>query len=514
MQASLRPEPISGRMGSIFRQGSAVFSGEMLLVLGGYGFKIYLARALGADALGLFVIGESLLALVLPFVTWELHQAVFRFIPEFQSRNEVERLRRLEWGALWHTALCGGLAAVLLLLSRDLWSDRVFDAPALSGVLPYFALMLPLQGLVLVLRQVARGYKEVGRVVLLQTFVAFPVKVAVAVLLIARGWGMAGWLWAEIAGWLLLLAGMARIAWTTTPAETRAPYRGLWQERHVYGFTATIFGRSFLGVVHARLNILILGIFLDPGAVGIYSIALTTVTVLTMLQGALTGVSAPHLAELNTKGEMNSVRRLFYRVTRWNLLVMLPVFVLYIVFAGPLLALFGEAFRDGATVLRILAVGQLINIGCGPVGTLLTMVGRERVVLWASVAHVIPSNALLLVLIPLAGTVGVALAWTVGITCFYGYLYLYVHRQYGIDLLDGRMAGMLASAGALMVTAWSLSQLIGAAVPPLYLVAGAFAGLYGCWIAWTYWRLADGDDHAYVRNAVQGLRGRPAPRLE
>jgi O-antigen/teichoic acid export membrane protein len=43
-----------------------------------------------------------------------------------------------------------------------------------------------------------------------------------------------------------------------------------------------------------------------------------------------------------------------------------------------LLGLYGEAFRSGASVLVVLAIGQIVNGATGPVGYLLNMTGHER----------------------------------------------------------------------------------------------------------------------------------------
>jgi O-antigen/teichoic acid export membrane protein len=56
-------------MGSIYRQSTALFISNILLLVGGYGFKIYLARSIGAEGLGLFALGESLMALVRSYIT-------------------------------------------------------------------------------------------------------------------------------------------------------------------------------------------------------------------------------------------------------------------------------------------------------------------------------------------------------------------------------------------------------------------------------------------------------------
>src|SRR5438552_2058528 len=138
------------RLGSIFRQSSVLFFSNMVMLAGGYFFKIFLARTVGADGLGLFALGDSLVAFFLLASTLQLEQAVFRFAGAFRVRNEQSRFRRLIWAAVFHTLLFGSVGAVVLFLSRYFWADSIFHAEALAGVLVFFAIMLPMRALELV----------------------------------------------------------------------------------------------------------------------------------------------------------------------------------------------------------------------------------------------------------------------------------------------------------------------------------------------------------------------------
>ena len=54
------PEEFRTKMGSISRQSSMYFAGTILTTAAGYFFKIYVARKLGAEALGLYALGMTL----------------------------------------------------------------------------------------------------------------------------------------------------------------------------------------------------------------------------------------------------------------------------------------------------------------------------------------------------------------------------------------------------------------------------------------------------------------------
>jgi len=101
---------------------------------------------------------------------------------------------------------------------------------------------------------------------------------------------------------------------------------------------------------------------------------------------------------------------LFQTLTKWILALTFPLAFVVIVFAHPLLSIFGPAFEIGVPVLLIGAVGQLVNCGVGSVGYLLLMSGNQRRLIRVQLAMAGVSVAVNVILIPALGIVGAALA--------------------------------------------------------------------------------------------------------
>jgi O-antigen/teichoic acid export membrane protein len=86
----------------------------------------------------------------------------------------------------------------------------------------------------------------------------------------------------------------------------------------------------------------------------------------------------------------------------------LPVILALLIFPEIVLGLFGPQFEQGAWPLRILALGQLIMIGIGPVETLLIMTGHGKQMRNIIGATAIANIAGNLLLVPLFGAIGAA----------------------------------------------------------------------------------------------------------
>jgi len=79
-----------------------------------------------------------------------------------------------------------------------------------------------------------------------------------------------------------------------------------------------------------------------------------------------------------------------------------------------LLSWFGNEFRSAAPALMILAVGQLINLSTGPVGTILLMTGNEQIMKRHTVTTVLVNLAAAIFLIPVWGVAGAAASAAIG----------------------------------------------------------------------------------------------------
>ena len=82
-------------------------------------------------------------------------------------------------------------------------------------------------------------------------------------------------------------------------------------------------------------------------------------------------------------------------------------------FPEPILRLFGPDFVTGAPLLRLLSIGQFINVATGSVGYLLMMTGHERTLRLNITLATAVNLWLCLWLIPKMGPFGAAIATAV-----------------------------------------------------------------------------------------------------
>ena len=167
---------------------------------------------------------------------------------------------------------------------------------------------------------------------------------------------------------------------------------------------------SGLAAVNVHAGTVALGFATDSAEVGIYAVAGRIASLTGFLSVAAVYALMPEIARLyatSARAELDTVLR---RSTRIVLLFSTPVALIFIAIPGVFLGIFGETFEGGETVLRILALGELVKLAFGYGSPALAMTGFEDEVLKGAAAGAISNVVLLVVLVPPFGAEGAAVA--------------------------------------------------------------------------------------------------------
>ena len=80
------------QMGHISRHSGVFFAGTMFTAAAGYLFKVYVARMLGAEALGIFTLGMTMVGLLGIFSAMGLPQSAVRFVAFYKATGKTDAL--------------------------------------------------------------------------------------------------------------------------------------------------------------------------------------------------------------------------------------------------------------------------------------------------------------------------------------------------------------------------------------------------------------------------------------
>ncbi len=193
--------------------------------------------------------------------------------------------------------------------------------------------------------------------------------------------------------------------------------------------TMSFFFMSVLYILNSRVDIFLLGLFRGNDEVGIYNIVLKISEVLSLVLVIINYVLAPFITKLFENGELIKLQQLITRSAQAILLFSLPLLIIIILFSKNILVFFGVDFLNGQEALFILCVGQLFNILCGSVGLLLLMTGNQKYSITSLIVGVCVNIVLNIVLTPMYGMVGTAIATAASLSIWNCITYFFVRKK-------------------------------------------------------------------------------------
>lgn len=375
---------------------------------------LVLSRLLGADGYGAYAFALAWALILTSVAGLGLSPLVIRQVAGSLATREWGAIRGvLRWSNVLvlvagvATTLIAALAAIVFLRNNP----ELFS-PFLVGLL----LVVPFT--LTMLRQSAM--QGIGRVILGRVPESLVAPGIFLVLVVTVGlvtgdafsarWAMAiqviGTIAAFALGVLLLARALPRDARTATP---------VFHARRWRRSALPLFALGLLLAVNAQLGTILLGVFGDTADAGVYSVDVRLTTFIGFVMLAATYPLMPVVARLHAEGDNAQIRSVVAGSARTIFLLSLPLALFVIVFAEPLLALFGAEFDSGARGVRILAVGELVKAFVGLAGLVLVMTGYEALLTRSVAAGVLVNGALALALIPVLGVNGAALAAVAGV---------------------------------------------------------------------------------------------------
>ncbi|MDG1481108.1 MAG: oligosaccharide flippase family protein [Myxococcota bacterium] len=166
--------------------------------------------------------------------------------------------------------------------------------------------------------------------------------------------------------------------------------------------------------LNLRMDYLMLYSMVDSEAVGIYAIAAGLAVLGALPVNAVITMFNPMISELVATGETARLDALLKTVTRWLIVMALPIYMVLILLPDLILRIYRPEYLASMTALVILCCGQIINVACSPTMRLIPMSGHTTLNLINGVVATALGFTLNMMLIPKMGSIGAA--WATAIT--------------------------------------------------------------------------------------------------
>jgi O-antigen/teichoic acid export membrane protein len=393
-------------------RSAGVVLGTRLLGAGAqFGLTLALARTLGAEVTGLYYLAFSITSIASIIAKLGLGSAMLRFVSTAFAERDWRRLAGIHRQGVTISGLVSIGLAVAITILAPFFATTVFDKPEAESVIRVAALLIPGQTLLVLYSQILKAVRRPVSATALQgigppllasiLLVVSETKNAEAAMAIVLG-STVGFLAMEVVQWISIV-GKAGRQW------------GQFDIRLLMRTALPLMVVSSMWLVITWSDVIIIGILGTSEDVGIYVTAARSAILMQIPLLAIGAIVSPRFAILYSNEDWRGLEQVARNTSLLGTMVALPAFLGIEALAPWLMSLFGASFGAGANALRILAIGQLINVAVGSVGLLLSMSGRERYLQRTMIIAAFANILLNVILIPPFGINGAAIATAVSV---------------------------------------------------------------------------------------------------
>jgi len=356
---------------------------------------IVLARLLSPNDFGLFGIALLALSALESFSQTGFDAALI------QRRGDIKSFLNTAWTV---QVFRGFALALVLVISAPLVAS-FFKEPRATVLLQVLAVAEVLKGFtnigVVFFRKELEFHKEF---IYLFSGTLANLVVAISAALILRN------AWALVYG--SLASSFAMLVSSYILSSERPRFQLMCsQAKELFSYGGWLLGVSVLAFLSTQGDRIIVGKLMGTAALGLYQVAWQLVRLPTMeiSKGIIGTVAFPTLSAVNIdKGRLTKV---FFAMLETNVLIILPLVAILVFLADPIvLTLLEQQWMPAVPAIKFLAFPALL-FGFQEMDIRLYMaIGSPKIVFWFSIVRVLVSLSLAVLLIPILGLVGAAVA--------------------------------------------------------------------------------------------------------
>lgn len=443
------PNNFSTEISTIAKGAGIVYIGTFLGIGLKYFFELLIARNLGAKLFGIFFLGFSIFKVLERISTLGLHNGILRYVSIFRSTGDKARIKGTILLSLKIVTVFGILIFILITVFSPSISTTVFDKPELSQILPLFAAVVVFSVITEIFVYSTLAFQVTKYKVIVRMLFEPGSRILLVVITFLLGWKLLGAVYAFsisiVAGMGMAFLCLSRVF----PGFNQKSLIPVYETKSILKFSWPLFFVGFFNIALVQINTLILGYFRAASEVGIYGAAFRTAFLIPIGLESFNAIFAPIISDLYEKKESRKLGDLFKIATKWIFTISLPISLFLVIYAKPILQIWGKAYVDGSICLIILCIGQLINCSVGSVGYMITMIGKSKINLANMSAILLVNIALNLLLIPRLGIIGAAVSVTASLVLINiirlaeVFFILKIH-PYRVDFFKPLLAGGIA----------------------------------------------------------------------
>jgi len=366
-------------------------------------------RVIGPSQYGLYLLAWAIIMFASIFASAGFPAGVIKFVAQFHGVGDKSRIKGTIFFSLKIAAVLSFFFILLLFFSAHLLETWVFKKPGFSSALRQLSISLPFFTCTLLLLASIQGLQIIKYRIYVEKILQPVSFLFLVIFFLALDYKLEGLIWAKVISTLIAFITALYFLNRIFPLW-KNKIQTVYEKRQIMTFSSPLILAVFFNFIVLYTDILMLGYFRSTQEVGIYGVIARIVPTIILPLTSFEIIFSPMVADFYNRGELVHLESLHKLITKWICTFSLPIFWLLLLFAKPLLKLFGSAFLEAQIPLIILLIGQLSRSLVGISGYIVLMTGHQNLSLINNILLFGLNTLLNTILIPLYGIRGAALA--------------------------------------------------------------------------------------------------------
>ena len=445
----------------------------------GYAAQVAMARWYGPGQLGFYLLGLTLVQIANLLSQLGMDNGVVRYVAHYEAEGDVRRVRGTIIQALLLPFALSVAFSILIFLGAGFLAD-LFSQPFLETVFRAFSVAVPFFTVMSMALWATQGFQTVKYT----TYVQYVVRPLLNLALIVVFYLFDVLVLGAVAAYILSMAFCAVLSLyylkRIFPGLLNREIGLKFESRTLFRASAPMIVANLTQQVNFWLALLLIGVFEPESSVAIYGAAFNTAALATLVLFAFGGIFSPMISSLYQRGLSRDLAYLYKDVSYWTFNGALAFFLVTVLLARDVMAVFGSEFVWGSSAIVIIAAAQLFSASVGPTARILAMTRHQRIVMFATLGSIAAAAVLNLLLVPVFGIFGAAAATAAALVVVNTVTLFFVHRLLGFWPYSARYVKPLI-AGLLAVASVYLARLVlpaYAGAPALLVFAPLFLAIF------------------------------------
>ncbi len=394
----------------------------------GYVVIYLISRKNGAEGVGYYSLINQLLLLLGVIATLGMNVSVLRYVGQYNNATDAPQMRNLYARILSMVIPVSIVLGLLVFLSSEQIALYVFKNINYTQAIEITGIALPFFALNRIGVEFIRGLKKLK----ISEFIRSVLRPLIVAICLIIYWS------AKIPNVYIIyffVLGVVINSFFSNGAiwmyllKIESPKKRLLSRIELLTVSTPMMVTAISSTLMAAVSLFMIEYFTTTDKVGIYGVAFRISQLIAIVLVVVNTIAAPKFSELFWAKKTEELQKVIRQSAKMMFWAALFLSIAVIIASKWVLGIFGDDFASGQLTLIVLVIGQLINAATGSVGLFLNMSGNQKVLRNTALISLALQCIIAVILIPLMGILGAAIASTVAGSLWNLMCILYVSKR-------------------------------------------------------------------------------------